>query len=602
MIRFILLFFVLFYTFPLLSQSPALRARIAAVENNLMPYTPVEGFAGWNIADRMAYYKVPGLSIAVIRDYKIDFVRTYGYADTTAKLPVTPNTMFSAGSISKLVMAVAALRLVEKGYISLDDPVNSYLTSWKIADNDFTRQRPVTLRMLLSHTGGTTQSSYFGFTPDTSPLPTILDIVSGAPISGTRPVVVNSEPGVAFRYSGGGSMISQLALMDVTGQSFADLTNQLVFSKSGMKHTTFAQPVPKKFQSYCAWGYSSASWYQGMPYVYPQQAAAGLYTTPTDLAKLFISIQLSLKGEDGILSRQMAKEFVSPQAEVSSGSYLEQIGVGPFLLQTAGNTDPKGVYFEFTGVNAGFLAYAIGSVEGGNGVVIMMNSGDDVNGLGKEIRRSVAKAYQWPSFLLEAVRPVSLPESQLEKLTGRYRKGPDEVIYLRRENDYLVERINEGNDIYCFPISPDTIVFTDYNIKGGFVLDASGVAQSLQTAWQPAPMPRMADNEFTPGEYLRRKQYEEAKAGYAAMGMNEYQITYLAYELQNKKPDDAAAVRAVLEVAAAQHPQSSIVFSRWGDFYLKYGTKEQALANYEKALELDPTDEVLKKAILSLRN
>ena len=256
------------------AQNKSLPKRIAAVENNLIPFVPVKGFKGWNIIDRMRYYKVPGVSIAVIKDYKIDWAKGYGLADTSKNIPVTTETMFSAGSISKFLMAVTALKMVDNGQIELEKSINDYLTSWKITENDFTKKTPITLRMLLSHSAGTSQSSYFGFTP-TQPLPTIVEILNGAKISETRPVVVNSEPNSSFRYSGGGSIIAQLALMDVSKKSFSDLTQELLFDKLGMTNSTFEQPVPSKFAKQSSWAYSSASWFKGMPYVYPQQAAAG---------------------------------------------------------------------------------------------------------------------------------------------------------------------------------------------------------------------------------------------------------------------------------------------------------------------------------------
>ena len=581
------------------AQSKLLPNRIKEVEKNLIPFVPVKGFEGWNIIERMKYYKVPGVSIAVIKDFKIDWAKGYGLADTIQKIPVTTETMFSAGSISKFLMAVSALKMVETGKIELEKPINNYLTSWKITDNDFTKKTPITLRMLLSHSAGTSQSSYFGFSP-TQPLPTIVEILSGAKISETRPVVVNSEPNKEFRYSGGGSMIAQLALMDVSKQSFSSLTQQVIFDKLGMKNSTFEQPVPAKFTKQSAWAYSSASWFKGMPYVYPQQAAAGLYTTPTDLAKLFIDVQKSYIGKGQILTQSLTKQMLTPQQNVSDGSYKEQIGIGPFLMQRTDNKDPNGIYFEFTGVNAGFLAYGIASVTNGNGVIIMLNSGDDVNGLGKEIRRAVAKTYKWTNFLPEELNPINLTEKELDKFVGRYRMATDEVLYLRREKNYLVENINEGNDIYCFPITKDTIVFTDYNIKGGFKMNDKGEVISLQNIYQEKPMPRMKEDEFSPSEYLKMKKYDEAKKAFGAMKMNEYQITYLAYDLINKKPFNIDAVKTILNVAIEQHPNSSIVYSRFGDYYLKINDKSNAIKSYQKAVELDPTDQQTKDTLINL--
>ena len=593
------LFFLTLVAGETFAQTNNWASRMKEVENNLIPFVPVKGFAGWRITDRMKYYKVPGVSIAVIKDYKIDWAKGYGLADTSQNIPVTTETMFSAGSISKFLMAVTALKMVENGQIELEKPINNYLSSWKITENDFTKKTPVTLRMLLSHSAGTSQSSYFGFTP-AQLLPGITEILSGAKISETRPVVVNSEPNKEFRYSGGGSMIAQLALMDVSKKSFSDLTQQLLFYKLGMYNSTFEQPVPMKFKKQSAWAYSSASWFKGMPYVYPQQAAAGLYSTPTDLAKFFIDVQQSYLGKGKILSKELTKKMFTPQQMVSDGAYKEQIGIGPFLIQRTDNKDPRGVYFEFTGVNAGFLAYGIAGITGGNGVVIMLNSGDDVNGLGKEIRRAVAKVYNWTNFLPTEINPFTLTDNELDKFTGRYRMGPDEVLYLRKEKNYLVENINEGNNIYCFPVSKDSIVFTDYNIKAGFAKNEQGEVVSLQNIYQQKPMPKMKDNEFSPGEYVRMKKYEDAKAGYRTMKMNEYQITYLAYDLLNKKPADVEAVKTILDLALEQHPNSAIVYSRLGDYYLKINDKVNAIKSYQKAAGLDPSDQQVKDILENL--
>jgi len=581
------------------AQSKQVQYRILQVENNLIPYVPVQGFKGWNILDRMKDYKVPGLSIAVIKDYKIDWAKSYGLADTTKKIPVTTETMFSAGSIIKFLMAVTALKMVENGQIELEKPINNYLTSWKIAENDYTKKTPITLRMLLSHSAGTSQTSYFGFKP-TQPLPTIVEILSGAKISETRPVVVNSEPNKEFRYSGGGSIIAQLALMDVSKKSFSNLTQEILFDKLGMKNSTFEQPVPSKYAKQSSWAYSAASWFKGMPYVYPQQAAAGLYTTPTDLAKFFIEIQKSYLGKGKLLSQATTIKMLTAQQNVSDGGYKEQIGIGPFLIQRTDNKDPKGVYFEFTGVNAGFLAYGMASVEGGNGVIIMLNSGDDQNGIGKEIRRAVAKVYNWTNFLPTEIKPINMSDKELDIFVGRYRMSTNEVLDLRKEKNYLVETINEGGDIYCFPVSKDTIIFTDFNIKGFFKRNENGDVIGLQNIYQEKPMPKMKDDEFSPSEYLKIKKYDEAKKAFAAMKMNEYQITYLVYDLMNKKPLNMDAVKTILDVAIEQHPNSSIVYSRWGDYYLKLNHKQNAIKSYQKAIELDPTDQQTKDTLNGL--
>lgn len=572
-------------------------ARIKAVENSLIPYVPVAGFPAWKLAERMQYHKVPGASIAVIRNYAIDWTRSYGLADTTRNVPATDSTVYSAGSISKMVTAVIALQLVEEGKMQLDTPINHYLRSWKLADNDLTRAKPVTLRMLLSHTAGTSQSAYFGFTPDRNPLPTLVETLSGAPAAETRAVVVNSEPGKEFRYSGGGYMVVQLAITDLLQQDFAVIARKRVFGPLGMRHATFEQPLPPNAARLAAWGYSAAPWYKGMPYVYPQQAAAGLHCTATDLALLLIEMQRCYAGTGKLLSRATMQQMFTPQATISTGAYREEMGLGAFLLEREGNKADSGKYFEHQGANAGFIAYAMGSVEGGNGVVILMNTGDDFNGFGKELRRSVAQVYGWTNFLPEAVRPVKPAAGTLDAYTGRYRMGTDEVVYIRKEKEYLVENINEGQDIYCFPIGRDSIVFTDFNVKGWFVRDSSGKVIGLQSQYQDKPMQRMAADVFAPSELLRLKKYAAAKEAFRALNWNEYQVTYKAYELLHKKPFDPGAVQAILELAMEQHPRSAIVQSRWGDYYRKLNDRDKALAAYRAAVALDPSDEQAKAAI-----
>ncbi len=589
-----------FLFLPTLAPSQSTNPRIAQVENSLLPYVPVEGLKGWNLPERMKFHRVPGLSIAVIRDYKIDWTKAYGLADTMKRIQVTTETMFSAGSISKLVAAVAALKLVEEGKLTLDSPINASLRSWKLAESDFTRTTPVTLQMLLSHRGGTSQSAYFGFTPDHQPLPSVVDILSGKPGTESRPVVVNSAPNGEFRYSGGGYLVAQLAMMDATGQDFASLTGKTVFQKLGMAHTTFAQPLPKQFARNASWAYSENAWFKGMPYVYPQQAPAGLYSTPTDLARLLIDLQNSYRGKKGLLSAASVRAMLTPQALVSDGAYREEIGLGAFLLQRSLNQAPEGRYFEHTGVNAGFLAYALGSVTGGNGVVIMMNNDGGAGELGREIRRAVAKVYHWPRFLPDAIEPVALADADLNSYVGRFKRGADEVVSFRRENNFLVETINDGNPILCVPVGRDTVAFTDYTLRGLFERGPSGRVDSFRVEGSARAMPRLAEGEYVPNELLRLGRIAEAVEGYRRLNLNEYQLTYMAYEFLNRRPANLNAAEGILGLARQQFPESAIVYARWGDLYEKRGQKPEAIEAYQTALKYNPSDEEIKGKLAGL--
>jgi CubicO group peptidase (beta-lactamase class C family) len=587
-----LIFTFIVWILGLLSGIAQSKPLITQVENSLSLPVPVKGFSDWNIIDRMKYYRVPGVSIAVINNYKIDFAKSYGLADTSTKRPATNSTIYSAGSISKLVTAVIVMRLVDEGKLHLDSPVNSYLKTWQIPQNNFTANTPITLRMLLSHTAGTSQSAYWGFEQDEANLPSVVEILSGHKKAQSNSVVVNSEPKKEWRYSGGGYMIVQLVLMDVLQQSFESIAEKYVFQPLEMLHSTFVQPLPPRFKSRFSMGYSAASWYKGTPFIYPQQAAAGLHCTATDLAKLIIAIQQSLDGRSSFLSMKSATELVTPQVSISKGNYNEEMGVGAFLLERNGNTRKEGKYFEHQGANAGFISYAMGSVTNGKGVVILMNTGDDYNGFGKELRRSVAKVYQWENFLLDEVKPITLPKAVLQEYVGRYRKGADEVVYTRQQGNYLVEKINNGNDIYCFFTKKDSIVFTDFAIKGFFDRDSTGAIGGLRTEYDTKEnhWRKMAADEFTATEYLQLKNYAKAKEAFKELHLNEYAISYIAYEWLNKKPFNSLACKTLLELAKEQHPNSSVVFARWGDYFIKMNDKPNAIIHYKKAVALDPVN------------
>ncbi|CCH01998.1 D-alanyl-D-alanine carboxypeptidase DD-carboxypeptidase [Fibrella aestuarina BUZ 2] len=611
--RISLAFFGLLPVYHSIAQPPKrLADRIAAVERSLIPYVPVAGLKGWTIEERMKLYKVPGVSVAVIHNYKLDWVKAYGLADTTARKPVTTETLFSAGSISKLVAAVAALKLVEQGKLTLDAPINTYLKSWQLGENDKTRQTPVTLRMLLSHRGGTSQSAYFGFTPDKNPLPSVPDMLAGKPDTDSRPVVVNGVPGAGFNYSGGGYLVAQMAMMDITGKDFATLADELIFRPLGMKGASFAQPLPSSLASRLAWAYSPNGWFKGMPYLYPQQAAAGLHCTPTDLAKLIIDLQNSYRGTGKLLSQGSMKAMVTPLAPVSDGFFDEQIGLGAFLLQQKGNTSQQGRYFEHTGVNAGYLAYALGSVVGGNGVVVMMNDNAGANELGKEIRRAVAQVYAWPGFLPEPLVPISLPDSLLNAYVGRYQRGPDEVVTIRRSGKLLTETINNGNSIICVPIGRDTIALTDYTAKAYFSRAALGRTMtegtrlgridSLRLEWDKMPWPRLAEGVYLPNELMRMGRLPEAVEGYRTMKLNVYQLTYMAYDLTTSRPANLPAAEAILALARQQFPKEGIVYTRLGDLYMLRGETSRAIDSFREALKLDSSDAYSKDKLKALKS
>ena len=360
-----------------------LGARIKRVENGLAPTAAAPAAPGANIRDRMDALKVPGASIAVINDFQVEWARGYGVADAETKAPVSVSTLFQAASISKPVTAAAVLRLVRDGELDLSVDVNTLLKSWKLPENEFTARVKVTLKHLLSHTGGVTVHGFPGYAFP-GPVPTLDMVLDGIKPANTPAIRVDQEPGRAFSYSGGGYEIVQRILLDVEGRPFPELMRDLVLSPIGMFDSTFEQPLPAdKIRNAAAGHGAEGAPIPGKRHTYPEMAAAGLWTTPTDLAAFAIEIQKSVLGRSSkVLSRAMAEAMLTP--------VLQGYGLGLGI-------DPIGGYFQHDGSNVGFTCFLYAGQRSGKGVVVMTNS--DMGGpLFREILRSVAREYAWENF------------------------------------------------------------------------------------------------------------------------------------------------------------------------------------------------------------
>lgn len=335
----------------------------------------------------MKQFNVPGVGIAIIKDFKVAAAYAYGVADAATGAPVTTETMFQAASISKPVAAMASLRAVQEGKFTLDQDVNTILKSWKLPTGEFTRERPVTPRTLLSHTSGTGDGFGFPGYAVGAPLPTIPQILDGVPPSNLRAVRLERPPLVASKYSGGAVMIQQLALSDAVGKPFDQIAREWVLSPIGMTNSTYEQPLPAARESQAARAHNRSGARSGDPWhVYPEQAAAGLWTTPTDLAKFAIEVQLALLGRSTrVLSQVTAREMITP------------VGVGPYAVGFSISKFGEGWYFGHGGSNWGFQCLLTAHEIKGYGAVIMANS-DNGGALIEELRRMIERDYAWDSL------------------------------------------------------------------------------------------------------------------------------------------------------------------------------------------------------------
>ena len=335
----------------------------------------------------MQRFKVPGVSVAVIRDFRIHWAKSYGVADLETGRPVVLSTPFQAASISKPVTAMAALRLVQEKRLSLDGDINAVLQSWRIPATDLNRTQPVTARSLLSHTSGADDGFGFpGYDPG-APMPTLPQLLNGQSPSNVKAVLFARPPYQQYKYSGGGLTIMQLALMDLTRRPFAEFMQRTVLGPLAMTESTFEQPPSAEYAARVARAHSSQGQRLAAPFhVHPEQAAAGLWTTASDLARFVIEVQTaSLGGTGKVLSPATAREMVIP------------VGVGPFAVGLTIEKRGEGWYFRHAGANWGFRADILSHVRKGYGVVVMTNS-ELGTGLITEIENRVAAAYQWDAL------------------------------------------------------------------------------------------------------------------------------------------------------------------------------------------------------------
>jgi CubicO group peptidase (beta-lactamase class C family) len=349
-------------------------AEARPLETGLDVQPPGEPSRHVTLTQALRILKVPSVSVATISEDRIDWTAAYGDAST--------RTAYQAGSMSKTVAAVAALRLVEQGRLALDRDVNAQLTSWHVPRNSLTRRHPVTLRRLLSMTAGINVPGFVGYRPDDT-LPSVVQILDGSPPANSPPVRVIRTPGTGYAYSGGGYEIVQALMQDASHQPFAELVKELVLQPVGMNDSFFGQRPRAPGEQMATGHLSSGAELPGGWRAMPEMAAGGLWSTPADLARLLIDISKSYKGvDDSLLSQAMAREM------------LKQNG-GPYGLGVAVSGSGQSLVLMKRGQNVGYQGYMLIFPATGQGIVVMANS-DNGTTLATAIIRRAASVFRWP--------------------------------------------------------------------------------------------------------------------------------------------------------------------------------------------------------------
>jgi CubicO group peptidase (beta-lactamase class C family) len=391
------------------------------------------------LGERMAAFHVPGVSVAVIHDGAIEWAQGFGVVRLGAG-PVTAETLFQAGSMSKPVAAMAALHLVEQRKLSLDSDVNQALTSWKIPPSSAAPGAVVTLRELLTHTAGLTVHGFPGYASDAA-IPTLVQVLNGEKPANTAPIRLEAVPGGRWKYSGGGYTVMQQLLLDISQQPFPDLMRDIVLAPIGMTSSTYEQPLPAELRSGAATPYKAdGTPVEGGFHTYPEMAAAGLWTTPTDLARFAIEIQGSLHGDvSHVLSADMTRQMLND----GQGHW----GLG---LAVGGSSDNP--HFGHAGVNEGFEGEFVAYQRSGEGAVVMTNAQGGQR-LASEILRSIGSVYGWADFQPIMRTSVVVDPAILSTYTGVYELSPTLSITITLQNGRLMEQATNQRRFPLFPES-----------------------------------------------------------------------------------------------------------------------------------------------------
>lgn len=454
--------------------------KISRIINNLRASTGFTGKFGvpQHLFDRMAFYNTPGVSIAVINDFDIDWAQGFGVRDVRSPTKVTTQTLFQAGSISKAIFALAVMRLVQEGRLDLNEDINRYLSTWKVPANSGWQPK-INLRQILSHTAGLTVHGFPGYQSSTS-LPTVAQILNGESPANTAKIEVNILPGIQYRYSGGGTTVAQHLLTDLFNRPFPKIMNELLLGPLELCHSTFEQPLSGKWAKHAA----TAHPYKSIPlkgkfHTYPEMAAAGLWTTPTDLATVGVELLkiLNNKKQDGLLSRETIENMFTPQLSDQKVGEGEYAGLGFFC-----NGKDGSFYFEHGGWDEGFIAYMRFYKNLGKGAVIMINSNEG-NRLVNEILRAIAQEYEWPEVIPPEKKPISLTNNN--RYTGTYVTNSGMIFQVGITEGDLMLQFAEQPPLKIFPLS-ETLFFTHaLNAEVCFEMDDSGDVAALLFIQKP---------------------------------------------------------------------------------------------------------------------
>ena len=440
---------LIFFSFFLLVQVTFGQvSKFIKVENNLTEARELifedSVISKYNILDRMKFYKIPSVSIAVINNGKIEWTKTYGYADIEMKRLANKTTLYQVASITKSVNGLGIMKLVQDGKLSLTNDIRNYLKTWTFPDNELSKNKTITLKNLLSHTAGLSVHGFIGYTVNDT-LPTINQILNGEKPANNEPIKPIYPINEHFEYSGGGYIVIRKILDDNISFNYDSLMTAVVLKPLKMTNSTFSQPLSFGYKNYAYGTDKEMQTLKGNYYIYPEQSAGGLWATATDIAKFVLSIQNNLKGSpNSLINKSLTDEMLTP--------VLNNYALGFGIVEKGGEK-----YFWHEGESYGYNSLYYGSFKTGKGVVILTNAYPS-NGQPfiQELLNSVATAYSWKNFYNPTKKKLAfVPDTLLAKYIGDYySENPQMKISITRNSNQLELTARRPEKMYA--TKPDT--------------------------------------------------------------------------------------------------------------------------------------------------
>ncbi|MGH1364550.1 MAG: serine hydrolase domain-containing protein [Calditrichia bacterium] len=412
-------------------RSPADSVHAGNVVSNMIPMYSVAGKVNrMTIPEMMKRDNIPGLSIAFVDSGKIAWTKHYGYASLEDSIPINSETVFTGASLSKPIAAIAALSLVEKGLLNLDEDVNLKLKEWKVPETELTKTEKVTLRRLIGHSAGIKNDLWSSYLPHEE-VPTLNQMLAGEKPSVDPATSVIFEPGSRTKYSNPGYSIIQKLLMDVSDEGFNPIIDRFVFEPAGMENSSFNQPIPDHLMKRRAVGYKKDL----TPYPYrlfPYLAAGGIWTTPSDLAKFMITLLNDYhNGTNTLISKEMAETV-----------FRKGIRRYAFTLWNWGDD----IVFQHFGSNQGFNCFMYGSIDKNQGIIVMTNS-DNSFGLFDYIQRAVNSEYQWEYVKPQILDKIPANISWVKPFLGEYNWRGNQTIFIKKDNNLALQIDDKTYDL-----------------------------------------------------------------------------------------------------------------------------------------------------------